>query len=245
MPHNYNSRNAHHRDGILKFDEVQHKYTLNGKEMISVTTLVEQCFEQFDADYWAARKAPQMGITPEELKTKWEANAQQARDLGTAMHDKIEKYYMGITSESDETFSLFLNFASQHTLHPYRTEWRIYDEEYGVAGTLDFLEYQNGIFTIYDWKRSEKLIKNGCVEKESPFRKKALCPISHISDTTYFHYALQVSIYRYILEKNYGINVSQNRLAVFHPKNGRYHLIDLPYLKDEVITIFKYFNGIL
>ena len=243
MPHNYNSRNAHQRDTLLHFDEEKHIYTLNGKPMSSVTTLVDEYFEKFDADYWAARKAPKLGITPEQLKARWEENAQRARDLGTAMHDKIEKHYMGIESQSDDTFDLFLQFTAHHTLHPYRTEWRIFDEEYGIAGTLDFLEYSDGIFTIYDWKRSEKLIKNGCVECDSPFHKTALPPISHISDTTYWHYALQVSIYRYNLEKNYGINISQNRLAVFHPNNGRYHLIDRPYLRNEVVTIFKHYNG--
>ena len=240
MPHNYNSRNAHHRDCLLNFDEINHKYTIDGKDLISVTTLVENCFEKFDADYWAAKKAPKMGITADELKARWEANAQQARNLGTAMHDKIEKYYMGITSDSDETFDLFLQFANTHTLHPYRTEWRIFDEEYNIAGTLDFLECSNGKFTIYDWKRSEKLVKNGCIERESPFRKTALYPISHICDTTYWHYALQVSIYRYILEKNYNIEVSQNRLAVFHPSNGKPHLIELPYLKNEVLAILNH-----
>lgn len=81
MPHNYNSRNAHQRDTLLHFDEEKHIYTLNGKPMISVTTLVDEYFEKFDADYWAARKAPKLGITPEQLKARWEENAQRARDL--------------------------------------------------------------------------------------------------------------------------------------------------------------------
>ena len=233
----YNDRHKHERDDLLHFDEAEHKYTCNGKQLESVTTVVENCFKKFDADYWAERKASQLGITPEELKAEWEAKAQQARDLGTMMHDKIEKYYLGIESESDETFDLFLQFAAEHKLNPYRTEWRIYYEEYGIAGTLDFLEYSDGKFTIYDWKRSTKLVYNGVVEKESRFGQNALAPIGNISDSTYNHYALQVSFYRYILEKKYGIEVSAGRLAVFHPDNGCYHLIDIPYLRDEVEKI--------
>ncbi|MBQ2485300.1 MAG: hypothetical protein II519_08300, partial [Muribaculaceae bacterium] len=53
------------------------------------------------------------------------------------------------------------------------------------------------------------------------------------------HYALQVSIYRYILEKNYGISVSQSRLAVFHPDYDRPYVIDIPYMKEEVITVLR------
>lgn len=233
----YNELHKHERDDLLCFDELEHLYTCNGKQLESVTTVVENCFNKFDADYWAERKASQLGITPEEIKAEWEAKAQQARDLGTMMHDKIEKYYLGIESESDETFDMFLQFAAEHKLNPYRTEWRIYYEEYDLAGTLDFLEYSDGKFTIYDWKRSTKLVCNGVIEKESRFRQFALPPIGHISDSTFYHYALQVSFYRYILEKKYGIVVSAGRLAVFHPDNGRYYLIDIPYLRNEVEAI--------
>lgn len=233
----YNELHKHERDDLLCFDELEHLYTCNGKQLESVTTVVENCFNEFDADYWAERKASQLGITPEKIKAEWEAKAQQARDLGTMMHDKIEKYYLGIDSERDETFDMFLQFAAEHKLNPYRTEWRIYYEEYGIAGTLDFLEYSDGKFTIYDWKRSTKLVRNGVVEKESRFRQFAPPPIGHISDSTFYHYALQVSFYRYILEKKYGIVVSAGRLAVFHPENGRYYLIDIPYLRNEVEAI--------
>jgi hypothetical protein len=48
-----------------------------------------------------------------------------------------------------------------------------------------------------------------------------------------------VSIYRYILEQKYGINVSHSKLGVFHPENGRYFVLDLPYLKEKVITLLE------
>lgn len=237
MTKTYNDLHKHERDDLLCFDEAEHRYTCNGCELESVTTVVENCFEKFDAEYWAGRKAHQLGKTTQEILDEWEAKACQARDLGTMMHDKIEKYYLGIESDSDDTFDLFLQFASDYELCPYRTEWRIYYEEYGIAGTLDFLEYRDGRFVIYDWKRSTKLITKGVVEQFSRFGKKALSPIEHIDDSTFYHYALQVSIYRYILEKKYDIIVSEGHLAVFHPDNGCYHLIEIPYLRDEVETV--------
>lgn len=235
----YNELNAHERDSLLCFDEANHIYTCNGNQMESVTTVVENCFPKFDAEYWAAKKAKQQGCTAEKILKQWEQNAVQARNLGTMMHDKIEKYYMGIESENDATFDLFLAFAKDHKLNPYRTEWRIFYEEYGIAGTLDFLECSDGRFVIYDWKRSTKLINKGQVEQYSRFRKKALEPVSHLDDTSFYHYALQVSFYRYILEQKYDINVSEGKLAVFHPDNGKYYLIDIPYLREEVIAVLE------
>ncbi len=74
-----------------------------------------------------------------------------------------------------------------------------------MAGILDFLNYENGTFTIYDWKRSNIIMVHGQPEKVSRWDKRALPPITHIHDTTFWHYALQVCYYRYILEKNYDI----------------------------------------
>ena len=197
---NYNELNSHPRDSRLLFDPESHTYYIEGRPLKSVTTLVEGCFPQFDALYWAHRKAPQEGLTPEELMAKWEAEACRARDLGTTMHDKIERYYLGEDSGDDtDAYRLFRCFAAVNRLYPFRTEWRIYLEEYGIAGTLDFLERTpDGTYNIYDWKRSRKLINRfGMVEATSPFRKTGLHPISHLPDCSYYHYALQVSVYRY------------------------------------------------
>ena len=236
---NYNEINRHSRDSQIKFESESHTYSYHDEVFKSVTTIVEECFEQFDADYWAARKAPSMGMTPEALKAMWEHKGEEARNLGTQMHEKIERYYMGLPNTMDSTYQLFCQFAQQYELSPYRTEWAIYDEDYCVAGTLDFLNYKDGVFTIYDWKRSNKIIVQDVPEKVSRWSKGALYPIAHVPDTTYWHYALQVSIYRYILEKNYGISVSQSRLAVFHPDYDRPYVIDIPYMKEEVITVLR------
>lgn len=236
---NYNEINKHSRDSLIHFDCESHTYTYKNQIFKSVTTIVEECFEQFDADYWARRKAPSMGMSPQEVKALWERKGEESRNLGTQMHEKIERYYLGLPNESDPTYKIFEQFTHEYELTPYRTEWAIYDEEYRIAGTLDFLNYQDGVFTIYDWKRSNKVVVRGKPEKVSHWGKHALKPIQHVYDTTYWHYALQVSIYRYILEKNYGISISNSRLAVFHPDCFCPHVVDVPYMKDEVIAVLR------
>lgn len=236
---NYNINNSHIRDSKINFDESTHTYTFNGLIFKSVTTIVEECFEKFDADYWAKKKASSLGMTPQQVKGMWEKKGEEARNLGTQLHEKIERYYMGLSNTSDATYRLFEKFIEQYHLAPYRTEWAIYDEVYRIAGTLDFLNFQNGEFTIFDWKRSNKVIVCGQPEKCSKWGKRAFSPISHIHDTTYWHYALQVSIYRYILEKNYEIEVANSKLAVFHPDYNQPYVIDIPYMRDEVIAILN------
>ena len=244
-----NTRHAHERDPYLSFDAPSHTYMLGDRVMKSVTTIIERCFPQFDAIKWANYKALKEGVSPQVILDRWEREAQHARDLGTAMHERIERYYLDKSvgrepeapSKDSDAYGLFYNFARSTTLHPYRTEWRIYHEEYGVAGTLDFLERRpDGSYYIYDWKRSKKLIAAGSntVVLESKYKTTGLHPVSNLPDTSYWHYALQLSIYRLILEEKYGIEVAGMCLGVFHPSYERAYIIrNIPYLHREALAV--------
>jgi hypothetical protein len=240
---NYNEQHIHPRDSRLSFDEAAHIYTVDGVEYETVTTLVEDTFEKFDAEYWAARKA-----TPEcpaeMLKKQWEEKGRIARDLGTVMHDNIERHYLGLEPNDaapDRAFDNFKIFAANRKLQPYRSEWRIFIEEFHLAGTLDFLAVtDDGQFEIWDWKRSNKVVDaSGNPIKFSRYSKRAKAPLEHLPDTTFQHYALQVSIYRYILSQKYGIDTCAGHLGVFHPDYDQPYVVDLPYLEDEVITLLN------
>lgn len=238
----YNDDNTHERDRLIEFDPIEHKYYHGGECYESVTTVVEQCFEQFDAKYWASVKRPN---DPQSLIDEWNAKAQMARDLGTLMHDRIERYYLGddIEPEADEdrTFLLFKAFAAEKTLRPYRSEWRIFSERYHIAGTLDFLALDDdGRYVIYDWKRSTKVVDRNGIVLTRNFGKTAFAPLRDVADTTYNHYALQVSIYRFILSEHYGIDVTDAFLGVFHPDMPRHYCVHLPYLRDEVEKLLRH-----
>ncbi len=239
---NYNELNAHSRDASLEFDEATHTYTVGGLVYNTVTTLVDDCFQKFDADLWASKKA-----TPEcpkeVLLAQWEAKGKAARELGTKLHDRIERYYLGeteINDSCDRALQHFQTFARRHTLTPYRSEWRIFMEECGLAGTLDFLAINaDGSFEIWDWKRSNKVVDASGNPNFTSYGKHALPPIDHLPDTTFHHYALQVSIYRYILAEKYGIETCAGHLGVFHPDYSQPWVVDLPYLRQEVISLLS------
>lgn len=188
----FNTRNRHWRDSKVTFREADHIYIVDGTPLDSVTTFVKNCFPEFDAEFHAKRKAEALGITKEAVLEMWDKKGKESREQGTAMHKKIESYYLGYEPSTDETFELFKIFANKITLKPYRTEWAVYDWEQKIAGTIDFVDYQNGEYNIYDWKRSDKLIaKNGLPIKNNQYGEKALPPIDNLDDSPYYHYALQ------------------------------------------------------
>lgn len=235
----FNIRNRHWRDRNVSFREADHVYIVDSTPLDSVTTVVKNCFPEFDAEFHAKRKAEALGITKEAVLEMWDKKGRESREQGTVMHKKIESFYLGKEPSTDETFELFKIFADKIALKPYRTEWAVYDWEQKIAGTIDFVDYQNGEYIIYDWKRSDKLIaKNGLPIKNSLYGEKALPPIENLDDSPYYHYTLQLSLYKYILEKNYGITVSKLRLGIFHPSYNKPYVLEMPYLQNEIDTLF-------
>lgn len=235
----YNKNNRHYRDSYISFDEATHLYKVNGEILQSVTNFVDGCFPKFNAEFFAKKKAAYMGISTQEVLDMWEQKGKESRELGTELHKKIENYYQDIASTEDDTFKLFLTFANKVKLKPYRTEWAVYDFKHKIAGTIDFVDYQNGEYIIYDWKRSEKIIENGMPVKISKYDEKGNHPLEHLDNTPYYHYALQLSLYKYILEKNYGMKISDLRLGIFHPAYNKPYVLRIPYLEKEINDIFN------
>lgn len=236
----FNLRNKHARDSKITFDEQTHIYTLDGTNIQSVTNFVKNSFPQFDAEFHAKKQAEKTGQSVEEILRIWANKGEESRVLGTALHKNIEYYYqdISISDTEDKAYCLFKQFAEKMTLEPYRTEWAVYDEKYKIAGTIDFVDYQNGEYIIYDWKRSDKIIDNGIPVKHNKYGVKGKYPIEHLDDTPYYHYALQLSLYKFILENNYGLKISDLRLGIFHPAYNKPYILRIPYLEKEINDIF-------
>ena len=241
----FNQRNLHYRDSNISFDEATHLYKVNEVTLQSVTNFVEGCFPKFDAEFFAKKKAVYLEKTTQEVLDMWEQKGKESRELGTELHKKIENYYQDIASSEDDTFKLFLMFANKIELKPYRTEWAVYDEKHNIAGTIDFVDYQNGEYIIYDWKRSDKIIDNGMPIKISKYDEKGNHPLEHLDNTPYYHYALQLSIYKFILENNYNIKISDLRLGIFHPTYNKPYVLRIPYLEKEINDLFNLRSEVL
>jgi hypothetical protein len=64
-------------------------------------------------------------------------------------------------------------------------------------------------------------------------------PVSHLPDTNYWHYTLQLNLYRWMLEKHYGVKISEMALIVLHPNKSNYKRYVLNRLDQEVEEILE------
>ena len=243
------------QDGRLAFNEEEHIYTLNGIEMRSVSSIVAMFFREFDAVGISLKKCYGNEIEAAKLREVWESKGCVASLAGTFLHKQIEDYLngkeipellcdvrydgkyvkLGDRLDISREWSYFKAFERNTTFSPFRTEWRIYDADARIAGTLDFVcACPDGTYEIYDWKRSNKIDPN----ERNPWAN-GLNGLEHMTDTSYSHYCLQQNLYRYMLEKNYGISVSRMNLVVLHPELPTYRMVPIPPMEREVSIILE------
>ena len=237
-------QNFHDRDNRIFFEEENHIYTIDkNKKAKSVTELISEFFPKFDKEYWAKKESQKTGENIKDIIKRWEELGEKARIEGTDLHNQIENYYNEIDYKNSREFEKFICFHEKYinkNYEPYRTEWRVFDENKLLAGSIDMVYKKSGneVF-LFDWKRSKKIItSNGSVEKQNPF-ENGLKGLSHLSSTDYIKYCLQQNIYKYILEKNYGLVVSSMNLLILHPFYSKYHIVkveDLPLETEYLIN---------
>ena len=156
------------------------------------------------------------------------------------MHLNIENYYNGLDYNpgftSTKEYKLFKMYLNDHKDYKaYRTEWRIYSKVYKLAGSIDMVYIDPkdpSKIIIADWKRCKEI-------KYDNKWEKGLKPISDIPNCNYWHYTLQLNIYRMMLEKYYEKSVSEMFLVVIHPDNEKYIKIPIKIVNEPIIKMLN------
>jgi hypothetical protein len=250
-------KNAHPRDERITFDEATHSYTIDGTRegWISCTQFIHSFFGDFDADaiikkMMSSRKwteSKYYGLKPDEIKAQWDKNRDEAANAGTRMHLDIEHYYnaepVGNLAgdawdpnpgpEWDYFMAYERKWRIPHGFEAFRSEWLVFKEDIKLAGSIDMIyKKPDGTLAIYDWKRAKEM------KYENPWQS-GKAPLDHLPDTNYWHYSIQLNIYRTILEQFYGAKVSELALVVLHPDNSSFRVIQVNRMEDEVEAMFE------
>lgn len=243
--------NEHPRDKRIVFDEGPHKYYVDGEDIFtSVTTFNHSLFPIFD-DVGAATKTiknrnkEHYGKSVEEVLKIWKENGASASRLGTIMHRQIELFYNGFNTITNQPYpsistelTYFIDYFKRHRhLRAYRTEWCVFDKELRLSGSIDMVYFneKTQTYNIYDWKRSKEIAFDYPPE-HFRFREFGHFPCTaRFVNKNYSHYSLQLNVYKYLLEKHYGLKITDLALVVLHPNYPEAQVIPVPDLSETVI----------
>tara|TARA_Y100001970_G_scaffold275829_2_gene377599 strand:+ start:11229 stop:11933 length:705 start_codon:yes stop_codon:yes gene_type:complete len=227
-------------DNNITLDRNSHTYNLASNpnlEFTSATTFVSQFFEKFDAEKIANRlvkvSPKYMGMSAQEVLQLWK----DAADHGTIVHEELENNILNKEPVTERKAIHGINWLnkfkmkSEFNIYP---EVIIYSEELKLSGTIDLLLFdkKNNKYIIMDWKTSKS------ISTKSYGGKKGIKPATaDIHDTKFNLYALQLSLYRYLLEKYYNLEVSEH--IIVHLKDEECEGIHAPYLKNNIIKMIE------
>jgi hypothetical protein len=221
-------------DDRLAFDGPSHTYVADGRVPCrSVTSLVAASFPHFDpataigkmrtGRRWGPGHSL-YGLTDDQIVAVWKERGEQASRAGTRLHWLIEQALnspdpaqYAIDHAGDDHpelaagFTLFLSVMPEGAI-PYRTEWRIFDKEHRLAGTVDAVyRLADGTFAVFDWKRTAS------VEMTTPYNQFGKHPFEDLHDTKGSRYRLQLNLYAGILRRCYRMVVSAMYVVPIHP----------------------------
>jgi len=238
------------RDQRISFVESNHTYLVDHKVYPSVTTLIHHHFPSFDPDKviqkmmasknWCSSQY--YGMTCDEIKMQWEKSRVESSSCGTDLHFQIESFYNEMMKDhldlkrdylyskyhSDE-FVKFIEFDSTFKLTPLRTEWRVFSEDYHIAGSIDmiFKGDTDGCIKVFDWKRSKEIKTKNAFEK-------GFEPFDQMDHCNYNHYTIQLNTYKFILERHYDVKVDEMALVVLHPNNPSFIKMNVPDIQPLI-----------
>jgi len=262
---------------ILQFTPHNHKYTSQDDiSWLSVTSLISNFKQPFDADKIAvksskSKKSKWYGMTPTEIKEAWKAEALRATTLGTWYHNCRESDICGLENmeRHGSTIPVFKPIEKEGV--KYSPEQKIKDGVYpehmvylksaGICGQSDLVEVIDGKVHITDYKTNKEIKLEGYTNWEG-ISQKMSNPVAHLDDCHFNHYALQLSMYMFIILKH-NPKLSAGTLTIHHilfEEAGRDRfdnpisaldtngdpivtdvvIYDLPYLKKEAISLIHW-----
>ena len=237
----------------FQFFEEGHYYECKGKRVgISVTRLIEEYAGEFNAEEMAERVANRDGKTIQQVLDEWAYKRDFSCEKGTTCHEysqslwsqaKYEKkifdnsveYLNAVKKIQQQAYNFRLDYESR--LGHLVDELPIGSEEFDIASCVDHLFYNKltGGLVLVDYKTNS--LMSGYNKKA--YSKKMKVPLQHLNDDALHHYHIQLSIYKYLIEKYTGLEVEEMFIVYMSENIENYEIIDIPYLKEEVKEILE------
>ena len=240
----------------IDFHEEEHFYTLNDYRFgISATSLIETYAQEFDSDGISQMVANKRGISQQEVLDEWKKENEFSCIKGSCIHLKAQSLWMGTDYEIDyntiddtidkDRLKKEYDIMSKQATDFYndykdmydmiQDEFIVWSKEFDIAGSIDGLMYNKHTqqCCILDFKSNKDL------QFKSKYRKKMKVPLHELDDVNGQHYYIQLSIYKYLIEKYTNIKVDELFIVYFNINADSYEIVEIPYLKKEVEEILE------
>ena len=150
----------------LEFDPGRHRYTLDGKPIPGVTTILGKGLPKPGLPYWSANVVAQYaqdhpGASYDELRRSPWAERDRAAVRGTEVHAYSEKVLHGDEVDVPATLAPYVQGAvdlmDDLGVEPIHTEVQLASRAHWYAGTADLFARVGDETVLLDWKTSKSV----------------------------------------------------------------------------------------
>lgn len=228
-----------------------HHYEYKGKRVgISVTKFIEQYCNEFDSQAVAEKVAIKQNKTVQEVLNEWDYKNKFACAKGSTCHeyaqtrwskelwiplefDKSVEYNKAVYKIIQQADRFYNDY--QDRLEHLADEFVVGSPEYDICSAIDhlFINKLTGGLVLVDYKT------NSDIHKTEKYAKDMKVPLQHLKDFTLNHYYIQLSIYRYLVEKYTNLKIEEMFIVYFSENIENYEIIPIPYLYEEVRKILE------
>ena len=237
----------------FKFYEEGHYYEYKGKRVgISATRLIEEYTNEFNQEEVAEKVALKENKTIQQVLDEWEYKNKFACEKGTTCHEYAQSlwsnkmYAQLLFDESKEyleavdkikTQANTFHFDYEQQLEHVADEYIIGSSEYDIASAVDhlFINKLTGGLVLVDYKTNSYLTGHN----KKAYSKPMKIPLHKLNDDSLHHYYIQLSMYKYIIEKYTNLTIEEMFIIYMSENIENYEIIEIPYLKNEVEEILE------
>lgn len=237
----------------FKFYEDGHYYTCKDKPVgISVTRFIVEYENEFNQQEMAEKVALKENKSVNEILEEWKYKADFACCKGTTCHEWAQSLWSGekwkpLLFDNSEEFkkarkeiceqAIMFKHDYQDHLEHLQDELVVGSVEFDIASAIDHLFYNKltGGLVLVDYKTNSQL--SGYNKKA--YKKAMKIPLNHLNDDALHHYYIQLSIYKFLIEKYTGLKVDEMFIVYMSENIENYEIIEIPYLKNEVEKILE------
>lgn len=215
----------------IKFNDATHTYYVSKTVRYSgITSFLKSVKQPFDKEKWATIKAKQKGVSKASIINEWDNSGAIAIDKGKKVHYYLEMLWNNkiVDCPCQGARMFYADYMDNMTL--LKSEFVICDDDMMLASQLDglFMDTKGGII-IGDYKTNKDFTK------ESKYR--LLHPCEDLFACHLDEYSLQVSFYKYMLQKA-GMEV--NDMWIIWIRDDGYKVIKAKDLTRHVELICKH-----
>lgn len=251
-------------------DQPERKWT----SITAIVGMLHEPFKREDTAWKCALRKPTdkypnkwWGMTQEQILAAWDGEGKRSQELGNWYHNKRERelcepdmqLMWGVRPPIvEDGIKISRDQKLEDGIYP---EHLVYLDTAGICGQSDYVEVKEHSLRIRDYKTSKEIKRKG-FESSWSGEKMMTGPVKHLGDCEYWHYALQLSLYAYCIQRH-NPRLTHVDLAVEHIKfelegedkfgypivlrhiNGdpvvkEIELVQLPYLLKEVKAVLEW-----